>query len=310
MPSELDRLLDDVDHLYRAILNAESRHVDQLAAVRPHHRYSAANLIHYVELRQHDVRGLQDRLSQQGLSSLGGIESHVLVSVDAVRAMLIQLTRTADVDPITTASTAPDGAALLARNAVSLLGPLPPGRVTRIMVTMPTEASSDQEMVRDMLSSGMDIARINCAHDGPEVWDAILANIRAAESQLQTSCLVSMDLGGPKLRTGPIRPGPAVRKIRPIRDPIGVVQEPAWVWLGVGPSDAIDAPALPVVPLDDAEWAGARRVGEKIRIVDARGSARTMTVERLAPGGCLVTLRKTTYLVPGTILLGRRNSGA
>ena len=40
-----------------------------------------------------------------------------------------------------------------------------------------------------------------------------------------------MDLGGPKLRTGPIETGPAVLKWRPPRDAFGRVLAPVRIWL-------------------------------------------------------------------------------
>ena len=46
--------------------------------VRPVHRASAINLVHYVWLRGHDIRGLQAELADLGLSSLGRLESRVL----------------------------------------------------------------------------------------------------------------------------------------------------------------------------------------------------------------------------------------
>jgi pyruvate kinase len=49
--------------------------------VAPDRRESARNLVHYVALRQHDLRDLQIRLSQLGLSSLSHSESCVMCSV-------------------------------------------------------------------------------------------------------------------------------------------------------------------------------------------------------------------------------------
>ena len=40
-----------------------------------------------------------------------------------------------------------------------------------------------------------------------------------------------MDLAGPKLRTGPLEPGPAVVRIHPQRDVFGRITAPARVWL-------------------------------------------------------------------------------
>jgi len=53
---------------------------------------------------------------------------------------------------------------------------------------------------------GAECVRINCAHDTPAIWEAILANLRHAAQTLGASrpMRVLMDLGGPKVRT--VRP--------------------------------------------------------------------------------------------------------
>jgi pyruvate kinase len=305
---ELRGLLADVRMLRQAIVEAEVRQGAEIAAVRPRHRYSATNLVHYVELRRHDVRELQARLARHGLTSLGRTESRVLANLDALLRTLTRLAG-AEVGEPPLPAEVPDGGELLLRNATSLLGPQPRHRATRIMVTLPSEAATDPALVRDMLARGMDIARINCAHDGPEVWDAMIANIRAAEEATGTHCLVSMDLAGPKLRTGPVAPGPQVLRIKPVRDQLGRVVTPAQLWLGQRP-DGAEAAEAPVVPLGEPKWAGRRRVGDRIRLADARGSVRTFSVEAVHDGGCLVSVRDTTYLVPGLELsVGKDWSG-
>nr|WP_317582324.1 pyruvate kinase [Kocuria rhizophila] len=83
---------------------------------------------------------------------------------------------------------------------------------------MPTDAARDPALVRRMVAVGMDVARINCAHDGPREWAAMLEHLRAAAAELGTDLRVAMDLAGPKVRTGPVAPGPRVEKIKPERD--------------------------------------------------------------------------------------------
>jgi len=130
----------------------------------------------------------------------------------------------------------------------------------------------------------------------------MIANIHAAEAALGATCLVSMDLAGPKLRTGPIEAGPAVLRIKPTRNRLGEVVKPALIWLGVRP-DGGAASTVTIVPLEGEGWAAQRRVGEKIRLVDARGSRRTLTVVDVQGNGCLVSARKTIYFVPGCKLV-------
>ena len=75
------------------------------------------------------------------------------------------------------------------------------------MVTMPSEAADDYLLVHELVAAGMDCVRINCAHDSPDAWARMIANLRRAEQAVGRKCRVLMDLAGPKLRTGPISPG-------------------------------------------------------------------------------------------------------
>ena len=170
---------------------------------------SARNLLQYLALRRHDLRELQDPLIALGLSSLGGSEGHVQASVDAVLDALGALARHR---PVTRSNPPPMGFAhnreVLAIRTEALLGPVPRGRPTRIMVTMPTEAAHDPAMVRELLVAGMDCMRINCAHDAAPEWRAMLENLRQGQDETRRRARVEVDLPGPKLRTGPLAPQP------------------------------------------------------------------------------------------------------
>lgn len=170
---------------------------------------SARNLLQYLALRGHDLRGLQDRLVMLGLSSLGGTEGHVQSSVDAVLSALCAI---ADDHAELPPRAAPTGFArsreVLANRTAALLGPVPRRRPTRIMVTMPSEAASNAELVRALLKAGMDCMRVNCAHDSALEWHAMHDNLRRAENQTGRHARLVVDLPGPKLRTGPLPPQP------------------------------------------------------------------------------------------------------
>ncbi|EUA34657.1 pyruvate kinase, barrel domain protein [Mycobacterium xenopi 3993] len=73
------------------------------------------------------------------------------------------------------------------------------------------------------MQCGMNIARINCAHDDVAAWRAMARHVRQAAASVGTTCLVAMDLAGPKLRTGPLAPGPRVVKLHPYRNALGEV---------------------------------------------------------------------------------------
>jgi pyruvate kinase len=281
----------------------------RLDEVHPNYRDSARNLLHYLALRRRDLRPLQLRLASLGLSSLGRSESHVLATVDALLAILHRLVNRSwqspsDVVPV------PDfanGQRLLAEHTDALLGSPPLGRKVRIMVTMPSEAANDYNLVHNLLHQGMDCMRINCAHDNAAAWLQIIEKLRRAERTLGgRPCRVVMDLAGPKLRTGPLEPGPAVVRIRPQRDVYGRVTAPARVWLtpetSPEPPPSAASACLPV----PAAWLARVRRGEHVKFKDARDAKRTLEVVDVTDRGCWAEAIKTAYIVPGTVLRHER----
>ncbi|MCS6776205.1 MAG: pyruvate kinase [Chthonomonadaceae bacterium] len=189
------------------ISRTEARHRDCLTSVHPTHRQSACNLLHYLAFRRYDLRPLQEDLASIGLSSLGRNEASVAFSIDALLRILNGLigsplpASASEIPPPTCAQ----GRALLEQNTCRLLGPPPPGRKVRIMVTMPAEAATDPDFVRELIVSGMDCMRINCAHDHPDAWHQMATHLRRAQQETGRTCRLLMDLAGPKLRTGHVR---------------------------------------------------------------------------------------------------------
>jgi pyruvate kinase len=68
------------------------------------------------------------------------------------------------------------------------------------MVTLGVDAAETPSLTRDLIAAGADCLRINCAHDDPEVWRAMIAHARSAARRLRRDCRILMDLGGPKVR--------------------------------------------------------------------------------------------------------------
>ena len=269
-------------------------------------RESARNLAHYIGVRRLDVRELQDELSRLGLSSLGRMEAHVMASLQAVQAALAALRREAlpahaGPPPINFDA----GNALLAAHANAILGPGQSARAmrTRIMVTMPSEAADDPGLIADLLEAGMDIMRINCAHDGVEAWQRMLAHLRRHTKESGRRCAVSFDLAGPKVRTGAMEPGPAVVKWRPARNAVGGVTQLARVrFVGRVPEPG-GGDAIPV----EGDLLARARAGDSIELQDARGRSRSLrVVEAAGAGGCVCETDSTAYVVPGTRLVLRR----
>jgi pyruvate kinase len=247
---------------------------------------------------------LQAQLAILGLSSLGRTEPHVFSALQAVINALERLSgSTASLAAVPEAvPRIGEGTVLLDKNTEALFGSAPRGRMVRIMVTMPSEAATDYELVRDLVLHGMDCMRINCAHDGPEAWAGMIHNLRRAEKETGRACKVSMDVAGPKLRTGPIEPGPAVVKFKPKRNEVGRVTSPARIWLtpDVSPEHApVHADATIPISL---HWLARANPGDRIRFTDARGSSRMLRITARSGKSRWAESSKTCYLVPGTVL--------
>ncbi|MBK1837183.1 hypothetical protein JHL17_07140 [Azospirillum sp. YIM B02556] len=171
-------------------------------------RVGALNLAHYLTLRHRDLRGLQDALMTYGLSSLGRLEGRVLANLDAVIGALAAICGTMPVHhPRPRAFFR--GERLLRANTDELFGPAAVG-LSRpaILVTLPSEAASKADFMIALLRNGANAVRINCAHDDPQSWAAMIRNLRAAEAATGQRATVLADLAGPKVRIGRISVGP------------------------------------------------------------------------------------------------------
>jgi pyruvate kinase len=306
----LTRTASRLDALLAALDQAHVDHAAEIAAVAEVHREGALNLVHFTTMRQLDLRDLQGDLMDVGITSLAATGAAVRAKVVAARTLVAALQGNVDgqdLDALRLALTR--GENILETNSRGLFGPMRAGRPTRIMVTLPSEAAQEPDLVAGFVRAGMDVARINCAHDDPTAWALMALNVRAAATAAGRQVLVSMDLPGPKLRTGPIAAGPCVGRARVSRTESGQVVAPATIWLtsheSPSPGPPASASAVRAV-LDvtvDGPWLAARQLGERIDAVDVRGRRRTLTVTHVGTRGIVVSSPQNVYLTNGTELV-------
>ena len=289
-----------VGHATRALLREWRSHLRGRVYLR-----SAANLAAYIALRRHDLRPIQGNLAALGLSSLGRCEGHVVAALDAVmhalrliqgmpvaRARIARVAREITRDPL-----------LLRRHTNRLFGPPTAQRWTRFMVTLPSEAATDYPFVRDLVRHGMDCARINCAHDGQSAWLRMVRHVRRAEREADRPCRILMDLGGPKLRIGPVKTGEAVLRLKVRRDGRGRLTAPAQVVLDASAVAASPvaagrlAPPQPVVLQVERAWLEAIRPLDVVEFRDVRGRLRRLKISRrIAADRVAGTLAKGAWI--------------
>ena len=137
---------------------------------------------------------------------------------------------------------------LLAQRSALLLGRPRPQHQTRIMVTLEPGLIRQPDVIEQLVLHGMDIARVNCAHDSPEEWDMLIQAVREAEERLATRgqaigrrCRIFMDLAGPKVRTGPLTATTRPLKLTVEKDSYG---RPSRILEGVLDLDATQTKRL------------------------------------------------------------------
>ncbi|NNL49565.1 MAG: pyruvate kinase, partial [Woeseiaceae bacterium] len=306
--TEITALGNQLDLIADLAKRLELEYADTLARVRPEFFDSARNLLTYIALRSADRRSLQKSLARLGLSSLGRSEKNVLAVIRTVQKVLQAISQSQTYELGEEYKSFESSEQSFEDNREALLGRPVNGRDVGIMVTMPAEAAEDNGLVQDMMLAGMDIARINCAHDDEDTWLRTVRNIDRASKEMARPCRVVMDLAGPKLRTGPLRPGPGVKCIRPKRDALGRVIAPRRVrFIAVDNRTPIPKDAVIPVP---GECIAFAEVGDVVRLRDTRGKKRKLIVTEIDADGLRLDCFKTTYVATGTkFKLQRMESG-
>lgn len=203
MMKDIQQEYQQLKKLYHDVLDeSQSAYQEWEAKIeRPEFKESAQNLLAYLALRRRDIRSIQEQLMSYGLSSLGRLEAKTLATLEATLASfeaIHQLPQTYH---------HPDRQEFLheyyrlIKNTRACYGPKPDHHHTRIMVTLPAEAAEDIDLLQKLVDEGMNVARINCAHDNTEVWQGMIDNIQQVAKANELSIPILMDIAGPKIRT-------------------------------------------------------------------------------------------------------------
>lgn len=189
-------LENELRQLHRSLKERQDRFAHLLEYVHPDQHLSAVNLLHYLCIRELDLSVLQENLHRAGLSTLLNSEGYIESQLKAVYNLLTKNTN-GEVP-------APDyqtSRQLLDRRTEYLFGKRKEDQVPAIMVTFKSSFAHDFITVKKLLKAGMNIARINCAHDDEKTWLQMIKTVREVSMFTGIPCKVYMDLAGPKMRT-------------------------------------------------------------------------------------------------------------
>jgi pyruvate kinase len=299
-PATLNMLLSVLTNLLQTI---ESNGQQRIA---PYAKYfdspvftpSALNLAHYLAFRQIDLRDLQERLAETGLSSLGRAEPAVKHSIMTLISLLHRaLGKKESIS--TTNATSHDiksGRLTLEKHTEQLLGKYREHHSGHIMVTLDADAAWNYPLIKDLLLNGMTCARINCAHDDAASWLKLIGLIRQGQKDTGLSCKILMDLAGHKVRTGSIVPEQAVHHIKVKKDRSGKVIASGYLVLTTEPENESIDTDLFTIRIPDILHKKLTS-GLFISFIDKQEKQRYLKIEKaLSNSAWLVSCDKTAYL--------------
>ncbi len=165
--------------------------------VHPKQQEAARNLLYYLALRNEDIRNLQDDLHIYGLSSLASSESHIHHQFQSI---LQRLGKDYDIHELESCTYDFSRKEMQAKSKW-LFGKKPDPVVPYIMVTFDSSFAENYAIIKTLLQNGMNVARINCAHDDEATWSRMIHLIKRASRHTGMDCRIYMDLAGPKIRT-------------------------------------------------------------------------------------------------------------
>lgn len=296
--SLIKKMISGIDAMIKSATEMEEAYFEQIHSVNACFRSSAVNLVHYMALRKHDIRALQENLRDYGLHPFDNIEPHVMRSLLLTKLLLQRLIGENETLNSRKTISVKKSVKILSKNTLALFGAKSKKRRTRIMVTMPGEAASDPQVPAKFIAAGMNSARINCASYSVAEWEQMILNIDKARTMTGKGCRIMMDLAGPKIRTGAMVPGPKVIHIRPGRDDLGNVAKPAKLWLA--PQGLLaPAEAEAVIPVD-AKWLKRLSNGDVVTFTDSRKKTCTLEIAEKQGEGRWAATSDSAYISSGT----------
>ena len=311
-------LLDELKTLRDAMERIEIEEQATLAAIAPRFQASAINLLHFIAFHRNNHPGLQMAMREAGLCSLGGCDGHLHASLSTVIGVLQKLEGLpAEPSSPSAAPSSLGGQALMQAHGERLLGGQlgeeSRTRTAAIMVTLPALATEQAALIAELVEAGMDIARINCGHDGPEVWNNLVTLVRSAAAAAGRDVRIAMDLAGPKIRIGALPSQPGVVDARPLRNRYGTLLQSARI-LAV-PMEGADVPpdrqpdvAPDLLPIRNEGWRSLT-MGDRLRARDSSGRWRELTVVDRLQRGLLLSCNQRCHFTTGLEFLQEGGPG-
>lgn len=207
----MESALGDIEILRKYLLAAR----DEVDSEHPRSK-SLLNLNQYMLLRKKDRTQLQEKLFMLSLSSLGRSYAHVAGSIDTLYDQLSSSLGGEQISEKLMAEfhhlSIADSITIASHNSKALFGGKASSKLSRqstaVMVTLPSHAAkNDGIVIRQLADAGVNVFRINTAHDDSYAWKAMADVIGLINTDREPAekIKIFVDLAGPKIRTGAIQ---------------------------------------------------------------------------------------------------------
>lgn len=250
----------------KMLLETEKKHL-LLKNIHLQQYPAAKNLIHYLTLRNEDIRNLQDALHALGLSSLASSESHIHRQLQSI---LQRLGKKYSRDQLDTCTYEFNQEQIEQKSKI-LFGEKHDAAAPFIMITFDASFADNYALIKNLLQNGMNVARINCAHDNEVAWSKMIHHLKRACRYTGLCCTIYMDLAGPKIRTKLLNKGKEKGKVK--------VKEGELIWLADN-AKGFDADEIVISPNEPGLIAMLKK-GERVYIDDGLIKA---VVEKIKKG--------------------------
>ncbi|NND34916.1 MAG: pyruvate kinase [Saprospiraceae bacterium] len=202
---KIEKLDKEISNIMHELISREPQIAKIASDVHEDYRLSAKNLCRYLVLRSFDLRKYHDSLSDLSVSSMRTAEGYVLSNLFKVvkNLRLIQGRPFEEYQNVELIGYK-RSKKIVRKHANGLFNEKRKRHFTEIMVTLPNEAADDEDIIRSMVSSGMEIARINLSHGDIDIWTKMVEILHKVRKQLKQDVKIYMDLSGPKIRTSTI----------------------------------------------------------------------------------------------------------
>ncbi|HEX7456943.1 MAG TPA: pyruvate kinase, partial [Ginsengibacter sp.] len=218
-PYTLQEIRQQLMELEKKMLSEAEKMQMRFTNIHPQQQQAAQNMIHYLTLRNEDIRELQDSLHIHGLSSLASSESHIHSQLQSI---LLRLGIHYSPDEMDTCTYEYSIKQIVQKSKI-LFGEKTDAVTPHIMVTFDSSFVDNYALIKNLLQNGMNVARINCAHDQEAIWSRMIQHIKKAGRHTGLHCKIYMDLAGPRIRTRLMNKGKEKGKVK--------VKEGELVWL-------------------------------------------------------------------------------